>query len=280
MSLKVAEKIPLGSRKATPFTIPISSTGGNFACTIPAEQVYVLTFTSGPDNRVTIPFIKAFMLSLDIIEHKFPPGVVVTTSGIGKFYSNGYDLEHVSQHADFFEGYSFPILRRLLTYPMPTIALINGHAFGAGCFLALAHDYRIQNPTRGFNCLPEIDMGVLIPTAVQAMFKQKMPNPTVFRDVALEGRRFGGPEALKMGWVDGLGGMEEVLQLVKERKLTGRGATSAWGGIKEDIYAETLAAMDDNAANGRWRDEIERVKEGKNEVSRANVERWEKGAKL
>lgn len=115
MSLKVVEKIPLGSRKAVPFTIPISSTGGSIECTIPTEQVYVLTFVSAPDNRITIPFIKAFMLSLDIIEHKFPPGVVVTTSGIGKFFSNGYDLEHVVEHPDFFEGYSFPILRRLLT---------------------------------------------------------------------------------------------------------------------------------------------------------------------
>lgn len=83
-----------------------------------------------------------------------------------------------------------------------------------------------------------------------------------------------------MGWVDGLGGMEEVLQLVKERKLTTRGATSAWGGIKEDIYAETLRAMDDEAGNGRWRDGIEKVKEDKMKVSKRNVEMWEKGAKL
>jgi enoyl-CoA hydratase/carnithine racemase len=163
---------------------------------------------------------------------------------------------------------------------MPTIALINGHAFGAGCFLSLAHDYRVQNPTRGFNCLPEIDMGVLIPTAVVAMFKQKMPNPIAFRDIALEGRRFGGPEALKMGFVDALGGMDDVLKLIKERKLVSRGATSAWGGIKEDMYAETLAAMDDDVKSRRWRDEIEKIKEEKSKASRANVERWERSAKL
>ena len=83
-----------------------------------------------------------------------------------------------------------------------------------------------------------------------------------------------------MGFADALGGMEEVLKLIKERNLVAKGATGAWGGLKEDMYAETLAAMDDNAKNIRWRDNIERIKEGKLKISTANVEQWEKSAKL
>ena len=55
---------------------------------------------------------------------------------------------------------------------MPTITVINGHAFGAGFFLALAHDYCLQNPNRGFMCLPEVDLGVLIPTSIAVMIKK------------------------------------------------------------------------------------------------------------
>lgn len=33
---------------------------------------------------------------------------------------------------------------------MPTVALLNGHTFAGGLILAMHHDYRIQNPTKGF----------------------------------------------------------------------------------------------------------------------------------
>ena len=33
---------------------------------------------------------------------------------------------------------------------MPTIALLNGHAFAGGLMLAMHHDYRIMNPSKGF----------------------------------------------------------------------------------------------------------------------------------
>ena len=44
-------------------------------------------------------------------------------------------------------------------YPMPTIALINGHAFAGGLMLAMFHDYRVMNPHRGYLCLNELDFG-------------------------------------------------------------------------------------------------------------------------
>ena len=81
------------------FTVPIASTGGSIVCTNPTagqgeqQNIYVLTFTSPKDNRLTPTFIDALILALDIIEHRYPKGVVVTTSGIAKFYSNGLDLD-------------------------------------------------------------------------------------------------------------------------------------------------------------------------------------------
>lgn len=100
------------------FTIPITSTGGSIVCTNPgAEQnVYLLTFSSPPDNRLTPTFIDAFILALDIIEHRYPKGVVVTTSGIPKFYSNGLDLDVVAQTEGFLEKWLWRLFRRLLTY--------------------------------------------------------------------------------------------------------------------------------------------------------------------
>lgn len=78
--------------------------------------MYLLTFTSPPDNRLTTPFLEAFMLALDIIEERFEKGVVVTTSGIPKFYSNGLDLQHAVETPGFWDNTLFPLFRRLLTY--------------------------------------------------------------------------------------------------------------------------------------------------------------------
>lgn len=97
------------------FTIPVPTTKGTFTCTSPADHVYLLSFTSPPDNRLTSTFIDCFLLSLDIIEEKYPKGVVITTSGIQKFYSNGLDLEHVLSTPDFFANKMNKLGDRLLT---------------------------------------------------------------------------------------------------------------------------------------------------------------------
>lgn len=52
------------------------------------------------------------------------------------------------------------IMERLLLAPIPTVAAINGHAFAAGAFLALACDYRIMREDRGWICISEVDAGL------------------------------------------------------------------------------------------------------------------------
>jgi enoyl-CoA hydratase/carnithine racemase len=104
-----------------------------------------------------VSFVILELLALDIIEQRLPKGVVITTSTITKFYSNGLDYENAIKDPTFFSGSLFPLWRRLITYPMPTVALLNGHAFAGGLMTAMMHDYRIMNPHKGFVCLNELD---------------------------------------------------------------------------------------------------------------------------
>src|SRR5271168_965770 len=97
---------------------------------------------------------------------------------------------------------------------MPTIALVNGHAFAGGLMLAMFHDYRIVNPSRGFLCLNELEFGAPLKPAMSSIFRQKIPYPATYRSLVLEAKRFSGNEALEGGIVDGLGAIEEVLALV------------------------------------------------------------------
>ena len=112
---------------------------------------------------------------------------------------------------------------------MPTIALMNGHAFAAGLMTGMMHDYRFMNPHRGFLCLNELDFGAPLQPPMASIFRQKVPNPNTFRTMILESKRFSALEALKEGLVDGLGAMGEVLSFIDEGKLGKRALSGVYG---------------------------------------------------
>lgn len=107
---------------------------------------------------------------------------------------------------------------------MPTISLLNRHAFAAGFMLAMYHDYRIQNPEKGFLCVNELEFGVPLQTPMMSIFREKL-TPATFRHVVLEAHRFGGKKSLEAGIVDALGGIEEALAFIRDRKLPSKADT-------------------------------------------------------
>lgn len=126
---------------------------------------------------------------------------------------------------------------------MPTIALVNGHAFAGGFMLSMYHDYRIFNPSRGFLCLNELDLGVPLKPPMSSIFRQKL-TPAVYKPMVLEAKRFGAKEALESGIVDVLGGIEELVKFVEERKLTEKAKTGVYGVLRAEMFRETLGYLE------------------------------------
>ncbi|KAM7186350.1 enoyl-CoA delta isomerase 3 [Naviculisporaceae sp. PSN 640] len=274
----------MASQTKTHFTIPIApignNPGGKIVCTEPHPKVFLLTITSPPDNRLTLHSCQAFLDALDLLE--FSPsicpakdGVVVTTSGIPKFYSNGLDLELAMSNPEFMPNYLYKMFARFLTFPMPTIALVNGHAFAAGIMTAMHHDYRVMNPAKGFVCINELDFGVPLKPAMSAIFRLKLA-PQVYRKVVLEAHRFNGKEALESGIVDALGGLEEVIKLVEEKKLREKGKTGIYGLMKAEMYRETLERF--LSPEGHFKEE-ERIVKEQGEVEDLRREKGEKSVR-
>ena len=147
--------------------------------------------------------------------------------------------------------------------------------------LGMYHDYRIQNPSRGFLCVNELDFGAPMRAPMVAIFREKLAASTV-RDMILEARRFPAPEALKAGIVDGLGGLDEALAFIKGRGLEKKAASGVYNTLREEMFPKLLGVLNDEAGNSRWREELEWIKEQTAEESKRNVESWEgkKGAKL
>lgn len=55
------------------------------------------------------------------------------------------------------------LLLKILTFPLPTMAAINGHSFAGGMLFAIAHDFRIMREDYGFMCLSELNLDFPIP---------------------------------------------------------------------------------------------------------------------
>ncbi|RUS17350.1 ClpP/crotonase-like domain-containing protein [Endogone sp. FLAS-F59071] len=224
----------------------------------PANKPLVTLTRSGPvflltlhndDNRFTTTSVGAIFMALDVVERAYVdegmPEMALVTTGKGKFYSNGLDLEHALSTPRFMEDYYLKMLSRLCTFPIPTVAAINGHAFAGGCVFAMAHDYRVMRSDRGFICMNEIDFGAPIPPGMTALLRTKM-QPHTFRDVALLGRRFGGGEALEHHIVDEIvkGTEEEVLRqatmMAIKVSVKAKSGASAYQMIKAEMYGEVV----------------------------------------
>lgn len=231
------------------FTLPIGPCGkhpgGTITCTEPQPQVYVLTWDSPVDNRLTTPFCKKLLAALDILEYgPYKPGVVVTTSSSPKFYSNGFDLEHSVSNKESFFPFFYSLWARFLSYPMPTVALINGHCYAAGLMLAMAHDYRLAPSPRGYFCLPELPYGLVLTPAMCALFRAKT-SPTTLRDLTLEGSQLTGQQIVDMGVADALApnGLEDGLAFIAKRKLAEKAKSGVYGTIKAEVYKELIKEL-------------------------------------
>lgn len=214
------------------------------------ENVFILTMDDG-ENRWNTTFVRAFSNALDEVEASEGPAALVTCSSDHKFFSNGLDLEwrqsrdegHRGGDRKVFGREFMSLAGRLITFPVPTICAINGHAFGAGLMIALSHDVRLMREDRGFACANEVEIGMVIPDPELALFRHKMSMSAFFQTVQLA-RRWTGPDALAAGFVEATGTEASLLPLAKQRAqaLAHLGANrSVFKTMKERIYGADAA---------------------------------------
>lgn len=146
------------------------------------DTVAIITMNSD-ENRFNPTFLKGFLKVLDQVERENRARTVVIRSAHEKIFSNGIDLEWlvpVIQKDDVKTAKKFfyqlnELFKRLVTYPMVTIAAINGHAFAGGAIMSCAFDFRFMRSDRGFFCFPEVDLGIPFLPGMNALLKKAIP---------------------------------------------------------------------------------------------------------
>lgn len=197
------------------------------------------------ENRQSTSWLREVDVLLD--EVLASPATALVTTGTGKFYSNGLDVAEAEGPVDLDADYVRQlqaVYRRVLTLPMPTAAAVNGHAFGGGVLLAMAHDYRVMRTERGFFCFPEVNIGVAFTEGMAALVQSKL-SAAQARDAMLTGRRFDGDQAAAAGLVDEavpVGQLvERAVQLVSAHVPE---YPKTLGTVKEIMYSDAAAALE------------------------------------
>lgn len=197
------------------------------------------------ENRFSPDWLDRVNDLLDGIEADDDPVVLVTVGG-GRFYSNGLDLDWVGANPDrlsWYVGRVQQLFARILTFPVPTAAAVNGHAFGAGAMVAMAHDHRVMRDDRGYLCFPEIDIRIPFTPGMSALITAKV-TPRTAVDAMTTGHRYGGAEAAEAGLVDEVAGIDELVEVAAARVRDHAGKhRPTLRTIKETMFADVLTAL-------------------------------------
>ncbi len=172
---------------------------------------YILTMQA--EGKFHHDMLAEFHTALDAAQSDYSvSGLVIT--GTDKNFSQGFDLERLGklpgeEFLSFVER-SMTVVARLLSFPIPAIAAVNGHAFGLGAMVALACDYRVMREDRGFFCLPEVDLGMTLIDSMNALVSAKLGG-RMLRDALLTGKRYSGPELVAERVFDATADLDSLL---------------------------------------------------------------------
>ena len=209
------------------------------------NDIFVLTMNDG-ENRINGHFVEGFNAALDEVE-RYPGACSLVTTGTGKFYSNGFDLAWMGSECADSPGFvrsTERLFGRILSFPRPTLAAINGHVFAAGAMMVLAHDFCVMRSDRGYYCLPEIDLGTAFPAGLMALIRARLPQP-MLHEACTTGKRYAASDLLARGIISEAATEAEVLPraIARARELAGKGGGTL-AAIKRGLYPSALSALE------------------------------------
>lgn len=141
-----------------------------------------------------------------LVLHSTTPGMFVAGADIAELIERRADQALQAINAGLFE--------RIEQHRWPTIAAIDGAAYGGGCELALACDFRLATPNARF-AQPELNLGILAGAGANWRLSQVV-GQQVARRMLYTGAVLDADAALAAGLVDTVHSADELLAAATE----------------------------------------------------------------
>lgn len=164
------------------------------------DNIAIIEMCNGP-NRMNRTFSEAMLHCLDQVEEDAGVQSAILTSTDEKNFSQGIDVEWIGGKLaagdneavkSFMYGMN-DVFKRLLLFPVPVIAAINGHAFGNGAIISCACDFRFMRKDKGFFCFPEVDVSIPFLPGMIGFVRKAIPEYR-FNQMLLSGQRMTAPD--------------------------------------------------------------------------------------
>ncbi len=220
-------------------------------------NVGTLTFNR-PERRnsITPDMLAQIHLTLKEWAEKDTVRAVVFTGGEGKVFSSGYDIlsipTEVTKETKEFLKASNPLeiaLHTVKNFPYPTIAMLNGYAFGAGLNTCMCCDIRIAADDVKAG-MPPARLGLVYHPEGLKQFIQVLGMART-REIFFAGRTYQGRELLDMGLVDHLVPRADLVETTYRmaEEIAGNAPLSLKGSKRIlNMWEESLALSEEHLA--------------------------------
>jgi enoyl-CoA hydratase len=163
-----------------------------------------------PANAFNLEFIEEFERCISELEINSNVRVVILTSCLEKIFSTGADIKMMFEmDTERVHPIVSKAFLKIQNLPKPVIAMINGHALGGGCELAMCCDFRFMQRDSALIGLPEINLGI-IPASGGTQRLPRLVGRGKAMELLLEGTRLRAEEALRIGLIHKVFSSEEL----------------------------------------------------------------------
>ena len=173
-------------------------------------------------NALNAQVLEDLDRALDGVDLETVRCLVITGAG-DRAFAAGADIAAMAdmepEEAAAFSRRGNAVFRRIESFPLPTIAAVNGYALGGGCELSMACDIRLCSENAVFG-QPEVTLGFGGTQRLMRLIGMGKAKELIF-----SARTVKATEALAMGLVNGVYPAEELLPAAK--KLAARIARNA-----------------------------------------------------